>query len=503
MISKDYLRYLFHGKRIAWIFFFAMYMAVSLSPFITGLNEMVTCFSTSMNISCILAIIMTFILPVFLFSFVHQKKSCDSYFALPVKRSEMLCTTILFAFLVTFAYYFITVLAATGLTIMHTGVTLTELFFCICYMAVVIFALLVIHSSIYLFANNLFDGIVMLMAYTVLPLVDISVIDTVCNTLQISFLVRNIDTTMLSPLAISFLNAESLIGNIEVLNPVKYLPTFSSSSFSFAESVALILFALIAGYLLKINFVNRRTERAEQVSNEVMSYPFIINFYLICVLIAFAFSCVWGIDEMYMIMYAFLFFIYMISVFVYKRKIAFYWKNAVYFLSVTLITVLIAQFCYINKGFGLPYTYPIRSGETVTYQYNAYNLDKQLKEEDDDNPEDCSISVNFDLTMKTSELDSDKYREVFDILENYRKDAITESLNNHEQFPDFHGFMSISNDTGKDNVYNDYYNPIHVLTLDELKAISKVTDVKIEVYDYNDDSDEIYTLNEYLERYGK
>lgn len=503
MISKDYLRYLFQSKKIAWIFFLAMYMGVSLSSFITGMSELVSRYSTAMNASCILAIIMTFILPVFLFSFVHQKKSCDSYFALPVKRSELLGTTILFSFLITFGYYLITVLAATGLTMMHTGITMTELFFCICYMAVVILALLVIHSSIYLFANNLFDGIVMLMSYTVLPLVVVSVVDTVCQTLQISFLARNINTTMLSPLAISFLNAESLIGNIEVLNPVKYLPTFSSTSFSFIETIALILFALIAVYLLKINFVNRRTERAEQVSNEVMSYPFIINFYLICILIAFAFSCVWGMDEMYMIMYAFLFFIYMISVFVYKRKIAFYWKNAVYFLSATLITVLIAQFCYINKGFGLPYTYPIHSGETVTYQYNAYDLDKQLEEEDGDNPVDCSISVNFDLTMKTSELDSDKYKEVFDTLENYRKDVITESLNNHEQFPDYHGFMSVSNDTGKDNLYNDYYNPMHVLTLDELKTISKVTDIKIEVYDYNDGSDEIYTLNEYLERYDK
>ena len=503
MISKDYLRYLFHSKRIAWIFFFAMYMAVSLSSFITGLNEMATSLSTAMNVSCILAIMMTFILPVFLFSFVHQKKSCDAYFALPVKRSEMLCTTVLFAFLITFGYYFITVLAATGLTMMHTGVTLMELFFCICYMAVVIFALLVIHSCIYLFANNLFDGIVMLMSYTVLPLVVVSVIDTICSTLQISFLARNINTTMLSPLAISFLNAESLIGNIEVLNPVKYLPTFSTSSFSFAETAVLILFAVVAGYLLKIHFVNRRTERAEQVSNEVMSYPFIINFYLICILIVFAFSCVFGVDEMYMIMYAFLFFIYMISIFVYKRKIAFYWKNAVYFLSVTLITVLLAQFSYINKGFGLPYTYPIRSGETVTYQYSSHNLDKQLKERDDDNPEDCSISVTFNLTMKTSELDSDQYREVFEILENYRKDVITESLDNRERFPNFHGFMSISNDTGKDNVCNDYYNPVHVLTLDELKTLSKVTDVKVEVYNYDDYSDEIYKLSEYLERYGK
>ena len=63
--------------------------------------------------------------------------------------------------------------------------------------------------------------------------------------------------------------------------------------------------------------------------------------------------------------------------------------------------------------------------------------------------------------------------------------------------------MSISNDTGKDNVCNDYYNPVHVLTLDELKNLSKVTDVKVEVYNYDDDSDEIYKLSEYLERYGK
>lgn len=501
MINKNYLKYLFKSKKIAWVFFLGMYMAICLPSFISVNNDVAGNYSFALNCSVVLALAMTFILPVFLFSFVHKKRSCDVYFALPVKRSELLWTTVLFSFLITFGYFLITVIVATLITISHTGVTLFELALFICFMSIGILSLLIIHSCIYLFANNMFDGIVMLVSYVALPVAFLLVVSTICDKLQMTFIIRSLQMNYLSPLSTVLINAECLIGKIEILKPVQYLNSVTGDPFSFSQILVLIGYAAVAVLLLKVHFINRKNERAEQVSNELLSYPIIINVYLICLLLtlAFADSSVFG--EMIFILYAGLFFVYMTSLFVYKRKIKIYWKNAVYFIVVALVTIGFAQISYINKGFGIPYAYPVRSGETVTYSYQAYNLDTELNEKEPGPSDEYSITVSFDLIMNTNSLDEEN-KNVFEMMEKYRTKLIDKNLENREYYPSYNGSLSISNDIKNKNVNHDYYWAMSTLRLEELKEISKYTKVEVDVYDYENDTDEIYTLNEYLERFA-
>ena len=44
MINKNYFKYLFKSKIIAWVFFGIMFVAISMSSFLTPGNEAADCF---------------------------------------------------------------------------------------------------------------------------------------------------------------------------------------------------------------------------------------------------------------------------------------------------------------------------------------------------------------------------------------------------------------------------------------------------------------------------
>ena len=149
MINKNYFKYLFKSKIIAWVFFGIMFIAISMSSFLTPGNEAADCFRVTTITSLVLSIIMSFALPVFLFSFVHRKRSCDMYFSLPIDRKELLITTITFSFVLIFSYYAITSIFALLFTMRSTTIFFSSLFASYAMMALGILALLIINSCIY------------------------------------------------------------------------------------------------------------------------------------------------------------------------------------------------------------------------------------------------------------------------------------------------------------------------------------------------------------------
>ena len=215
MLNKNYFKYLFQNKKIAWIFFLIMYMAVSLSSFIS----LGTTYSAKLNFafkcSFVLSCIMTFVLPIFLFSFVHRKRSCDLYFSLPIERKELLSTTILFSFTLTFGFFILTTLVAILLCMSHITINLIAYLQTILFVGFSSLALLLINSSIYLLANNIFDGILMLAAYLVIPVSICIVLSVISNVFLIDFLVNKINGGIyFSPIAIVWTNASVLMSDI-------------------------------------------------------------------------------------------------------------------------------------------------------------------------------------------------------------------------------------------------------------------------------------------------
>ena len=498
MISKDYLKYLFQSKKVAWLFFFVMFMGISLSPFIHQAVNVINSFGTCINIASGLAITMTFILPVFLFSFVHRKKSCDVWFALPIRRSHILITTILFSFLIIFGYYAITVLSGMFLPMLSTRLVTTWLFARMGFMVLGILALLLIHSCIFLFANNIFDGIVMILAYLAIPLLVLVVLNSVADCLQIHFLVVSFETQYLSPFWTVLTNYWQIINHFMTLNqdPGHVYGYFFGNG-SALQVTVLIGYAALACLGLKKNFVERKTERAEQVSDAFMSYPFIINLYLLLTLMAIAFMSVQDSVETYTVVYLLLFFVYFVAMFVYRRKIRFYWKNVLFFAIACILTIGFANFSFVNKGFGLPYQYPISSATEVNYQYDAYNLNESLKQSDSSS---YSVSVHFELSMPVKDINSEKYGEVTEILNQYRKHAVDYHFSKRELYPDTDSSLSVENEDTNGTVSSNYYSDKKVLTVSELKKIAKVTEVTVNVESVYPDQNETsqYSLNDYL-----
>ena len=87
-MNKNYFLYLFKKRKIAIFFFLAVYVGMAFAPFMfTNLQDgsvLRDCFLSSVAISSAMSTILCFGLPILLFHFVHQKRTVDIYFSLPV-----------------------------------------------------------------------------------------------------------------------------------------------------------------------------------------------------------------------------------------------------------------------------------------------------------------------------------------------------------------------------------------------------------------------------------
>ncbi len=496
MINSKYLKYLFLNKKIAWIFFFVMYMAISLSSFITYSSGTYT---FTLECSFVLSIIMTFILPIFLFSFVHRKRSCDLYFSLPVKRKELLCTTIVFSFLIIFGYFLITTVISTILCFTRIHILLGNYLLFIGFVAFSILVLLLINSAIYLFANNILDSIILLLAYLFIPFAIVILLETICSILLVHFAINEINLwTYLFPASMVFTNGFYILST--VTQSTDYIMSYMEPV-SFIQMILLVIYAGVSIFLLKKHFIERKTERAEQISDTFLSYPFIINFYLLISLIFLGFEIAHeGLSDLYILAYLFLYFIYIIALFIYKRKIRFYWKNTLYYLIVMSIALITGKVIYTNQGFGLPYSYPLASGDTVNYAMSEYNLKPSL-EEINDYDDKTSVTVNIAFSIPTSELASSQYQKTISIFENARKNAINEWFQKVD--PDtYNSSVTSLNITNQKNGYTIKNTPTYYsskfLTLEELKELDTYSTVTINVYNYDKGIDQDYSLTDYL-----
>ena len=268
-------------------------------------------------------------------------------------------------------------------------------------------------------------------------------------------------------------------------------------SVSYLQITVLVIYACIACFLLKKNFVERKTERAEQVSNTFFSYPFIINFYLLVSLVNLGFSIIKSnMIDSFILLYILLFCIYLISIFVYKRKIKFYWKNILYFVSAALITFGCGKFIFMNHAFSLPYKYPLNAGEKINYYINEYNLHKDLSSKDLEANYSVNLSINIDIP--TDQLNTEQYKQAVSILEAYRKQAIdlwfTTSQSNYDRGANLY----ISNAIQNKDLASCSYQTKDLFTIDELKQLAKVGTIEIEYYDHETGNYQTYTLDEYL-----
>ncbi len=483
-MNKKYLLYLIKNRKIALVFFFVMYLAFTLIPWIMGHDSISESFTTSAGTGFFMSAALTFILPVIQFTFVHKRNSADLYFSLPVKRKDQLITNILFSFLVSFGYFLLSLLII-YIFMAHSAVGLRLIVMLILVSAIGIMELLIIHSAIYLIANNEFDGIIMLAAYACIPL-----LVTICA--------HVFAYNMIAGITASSLN----FSNISLLSPIymifsNVITLLQEQPLKISYCIMPVLFTLAACYIAWKNFVERKTERAEQLSDQFLAYPFIIHIYAFLILIVLAANVIIdGLNDV-LIFYLLLTFIYIVATFVYRRKIEINLKYVSIYVVSIIASFVLAFACWSTKGFGIAENYTVDATDYLTVSYNTScrkeDLSKHISYDEDEYLNTVNIYFHINIPLKDKQ-----YEEVLEMLDQYRKKGIAEFYEKHEGFSTYSPAIIYFNNTNRNgydyvNTYN--YSLSTLLTEEELLKISKYTTVTI--YDNNGKE---YTLKTFLEK---
>ena len=94
-MNKEYFKYLLSSKRSLLVFLGVINLLFPTLIYFLSLADG-WYYNTAMNTvlySCALVFLECVLLPVIYFSFLHNKKGVDTYFALPISRKEIYITT--------------------------------------------------------------------------------------------------------------------------------------------------------------------------------------------------------------------------------------------------------------------------------------------------------------------------------------------------------------------------------------------------------------------------
>lgn len=408
MFSKEYFTYLFKSKKYLLIF---ILLIAFLNTLGTGDDYV------GLVIQGFLCTVMTYLIPCNVFSYVHDRKAVDTFFSIPVSRKAMLVTGVVFCalaayvpFVVTFSFYAV----AESIGIVNYVVFLLKIL-------LVAFTLVVFNTTLYLIGNNIFDGVVMIGAYSMLPVVLLAAIEIFSD----SYIAGGgFDTSFVAYLSPVFISTDLFFDLLE------------ASIVDINHVVALTAYLVVFSYLLYRSYVLRAVERAGTPSTKIYSYPLVIYLYVFLILFMISSSFNYRyvslgdfVSDMF-IVYLMLFVIYVSAYFVYKRKLYFSYKLPLVFVAAALLTLGFSNIARSSKGFGLSqmYDHNDKKGQYVLYSYFDNGIPEEIKEEfkkiEGVDAEDTylylNVSINENPTLPKKEMSDDSLA----LFEKYRKSGI-------------------------------------------------------------------------------
>ena len=491
-MNKNYMKYLIRSWRVPVIFFAALFLGLAATPMINSYDSS-SAYTVSLEIMSIEAAALTFVLPVLLFSFAHRRRSADLFFSLPVSRMSQLITNLVFAFCTIYGFFLITslllwipygnhVFPFAGVLAINATAALT------------IAALLLVHSCWYLIANNIFDGIVMIASWSFLPLLIFAVVSTFADNMiagQNGTVLGDI-CMWLSPLAMGVRNMLTLT-DWPHADPKLYF------------DILIALWALIGAYGLYIHFVKRKSERAEQLSDDPLAYPFIINVYALGILVIMACTLVPDASFSFITFYLILLFIYVVAQFVYNRKIRLTKKIFITFGALTMISLIFAQAAFRTRGFGLGNRFSMDLDVNMRIAYNAVVdkndigrlIERDYKSSSYKYEEEAYVSFNLD--MPVSEYENNPILK--EMMDRYREDGIS-LFYSQKRNPASNSRINFMNCSSAYNVYTNhyYYSLDKAVSLEDLRFIDSLPygEVMIQTNDIENE----FTLSQWLARKG-
>ncbi|MBQ4252215.1 MAG: hypothetical protein II704_04135 [Erysipelotrichaceae bacterium] len=491
-MSKSYFRYLLKSQKHSIIFLAIINiigLMVSYTTFHGGDR-----IAAAIICSFIIAVILTFVSGPVLFRVVDDRKAVDTFFPIGVRRQHMLNTILLFAIMIT-VVPFVVDISVTALlqVIWKTKYAFDYLRFA-APMILALIGLTVFNSCTFLLANSLFDGIVTMIAYTVMPYLFYMMTGTFFSECIYGY---SPDYSIFTYMSLFFHSGMNAFLAVDLnTDAISYVPWIIGS----------LAYIVIGYYGAFRNFVNRKNERAESISDEPLSYPGLILIYSAGLIMTVAF--VSGLDELSFVLYFLIFIAYTVANFVYKRKIKIQLKSILFFIGMIALAVILSTVAFKTKGFGLSYGYDHHptfariSYSAETNQDPGYKelIDSIKEKEQAEHPYMDFEFGTISFEMQVTDRSMNGYDQIMDILNRYR-DA---SIKNHYE-GDYHSmryeylvtnsWLSIYQDTnGLHRRASEYSNYQDSISVADLLIIDRYSPVYIR-FNYADPG---YRISNYL-----
>ncbi len=413
-------------------------------------------------------------LPLFEFNFVHTRKGADVYFALPVSRKRMLAENVFFAVTTSVGYFAFSTLVSYFVTVLQGSreVRLSAVLLLCVYMMLFITTLVCFNSMLFLLGNNTVDGLIILAAYSFLLPDTAGFVDSPVQELLSPFLTGIFDINAM---------VDCLDGKIDVTGAAWYRP------------VILLLYLVLSVYGLYKQFICRKSERAEHVSDGFFSYPLVISVYTAAAVLIIVLSgtggsrgrsAVWTA-----IWSAVVFALYVIATFIYRRKIRITVRSILFFAVTLACCFLFSGVSFKTHSYGFGDRLPELNSPYLAVRYMTSVRQNDLgapSSENDGTAAGRTVNVNLNITVKTSSLD--EYPELRENLLAVWKQGIEDFYSRKEQ--DGSGYFGENSCQIQSRAYLSEEN------LKTLDSLSKGANDYFDIYDENYENS--LTLEEFL-----
>ena len=170
MINKNYFRYLIRQNKryllLIWLISFILTPFLTINFLNNGNGEN---FGQIVVITSMFGFLISFVVPIYLFTFLQKKKSNILYFSLPIKKESLFITTSCFAIFSTIVPVIVNYLIAIMIKNFFLPASLGSQLFSVILMIIYMLCMESVITVIVLLCQNLLDSYLVSLAYMLVP----------------------------------------------------------------------------------------------------------------------------------------------------------------------------------------------------------------------------------------------------------------------------------------------------------------------------------------------
>lgn len=384
-LSKYIRYYLRDNKRLLFLIFIILFV---MMPFFTFNASILSvsrdgkqAFSALAGAACVGGCALSFLVPIFNMRFLFNKRSCDLYFSLPIKRKDLFYAQYFSGLLAMLIPLSINYLLGIGVVLLATvlevgvGASSVYLFTVLLLFYVILVIFLVILYSIFTFistiCNNLIDTILIAGSAVVLPFIIYQALNTFVSN-QIGQVLSGISYGGYNEfydlqIILDLLSAPRVL----YLALYQIVESFIIEPTDIMSVTCLTIYWIVVGILAyvfaKKYFIARKQEAAEQRTTHILTYPLVIVSVTLAIILLIMNANMGVVLPVIMT-----FIVYCCMVFFSKRTIKLKPSNIIAFVILIGISGSLSFIFHETSGFGAIKEFPTVN-EIKEAHINVYN----------------------------------------------------------------------------------------------------------------------------------